>query len=165
MDSRLRISGMAKKGCHLWTPLSSPSPSFLNVSIRNLNYLRAKNLDSHLLVTPAIFKPFLACPWMLLSGVHGLKKYLDSRLNFGNNGARHAYGSQWKDKKKKQKRGFPIKTFGNDKKKEVVTPECFYQGSTVLKAFGFPIKDFGNDGGGGFPPEFRAWQKGMSLLT
>ena len=33
----------------------------------------------------------------------------------------------------------------------VVTPECFYQGSTVFKAFGFPIEDFGNDRGGGFP--------------
>jgi len=38
-------------------PLSSRCPSFLNVSIRNLNYLRAKNMDSHLLVTPAILKP------------------------------------------------------------------------------------------------------------
>jgi len=30
--------------------------------------------------------------------------------------------------------------------REVVTPEWFYEGSTVLKRFGFPIKDFGNDG-------------------
>jgi len=30
---------------------------FLSVFIRGLNYLRAKNMDSHLLVTPAIFKP------------------------------------------------------------------------------------------------------------
>jgi len=168
MDSRLRISGMAKKGCHLWTPLSSPSPSFLNVSIRNLNYLRAKNLDSHLLVTPAIFKPFLACPWMLLSGVHGLKKYLDSRLNFGNNGARHAYGSQWKDKKKKQKRGFPIKTFGNDKKRGR-HPWMFLRGVHSIwkpkkkQKLGFPIEDFGNDGRGGFPPKFQAWQKWETL--
>jgi hypothetical protein len=35
--------------------------------------------------------------------------------------------------------------------REVVTPEWFYQGSTVLKRFGFPIKDFGNDGGGWIP--------------
>ena len=45
----------------------------LNASIRNLNYLRAKNMDSHLLVPPAIFKP----------GSMVLKP-LDSRLNFGN---------------------------------------------------------------------------------
>ena len=30
-------------------------------------------------------------------------------------------------------------------KREVVTPEWFYQGSTVLKAFRFPIKDFRYD--------------------
>ena len=30
---------------------------------------------------------------------------------------------------------------------EVVTPEWFYQGSTVFKAFRFPITNFGNDGG------------------
>jgi len=32
-----------------------------------------------------------------------------------------------------------------------VTPEWFYQGSTVFKAFGFPIKNLGNDGGGWIP--------------
>ena len=43
VDSRLKISGMTKKGGrHSWMPLSSPSPSFLNASIRNLNYLRTK---------------------------------------------------------------------------------------------------------------------------
>ncbi len=43
MDSRLKISGMTKKeGRHPWTPLPSRCLSFLSVSIRNLNYLRAK---------------------------------------------------------------------------------------------------------------------------
>mgnify|MGYP007011708843 CR=1 FL=1 len=46
LDSRLKISGMTREG-----------GEFLSVFIRGLNYLRAKNMDSHLLVTPAIFKP------------------------------------------------------------------------------------------------------------
>ena len=80
---------------HSWMPLLSPYPSFLSVSIRNPNNggdipmitnrktkRRSKNLDSRLkisgmtekdVVTPAIFKPFLACPWMYLSGI---QKYL-----------------------------------------------------------------------------------------
>ena len=42
-------------------------------------------------------------------------------------------------------------------KGEVVTPECLYQGSTVLKQkkkqkLGFPIKNFGNDERGGRHP-------------
>jgi hypothetical protein len=60
--------------------LSSPYPSFLNGSIRNLNNRRG-----------------------------------------------NPYDSQWKDEKKKQKRGFPIKDFGNDGRG--VTPEWFYEGS------------------------------------
>jgi len=58
--------------------------SFLNGSTRGLNYLRAKNMDSHLLVTPAIFKP----------GSRSIEK-----------------------PKKKKKFGFPIKDFGNDRKR------------------------------------------------
>ena len=77
VDSRLKISGMTKKGCHPWTPLSFPCLSFLNDSIRNLNNRTGNPL--------CIFSP------------------------------------------------------------KSVTSECFYQGSTVFKAFGFPIKDFGND--------------------
>jgi len=53
-----------------------------------------------------------------------------------NNGRRRPYGS------KKKKHGFPIKDFGNDGRGGFpeclyyplfVTPEWFYQGSTVLK--------------------------------
>ncbi len=94
-----------------WRPLSSRCLSFLNGSIRNLNCLRAKTMDSHPLVTPAIFKPgsmvfktkekaktwipdkrfrewrerrrhswmillpFIRHPWMVLSGVHSIKKH------------------------------------------------------------------------------------------
>jgi len=49
-----------------------------------------------------------------------------------NNGRRHPYDYQQKDEKKKQKCGFPIKDFGNDKKG--VTPEWFYEGSKLFKA-------------------------------
>jgi len=42
---------------------------------------------------------------------------LDSRLNFGNNGARHALSFPIEGQKgKKQKPGFPTKDFGNDGK-------------------------------------------------
>jgi len=75
---------------HSWTPLSFPQPSFLNASITPFSSPLNGSITPSA-VTPAIFKPFLACPWMLLSGVHGFKK-----------------------SKKKQKRGFPIKNFGND---------------------------------------------------
>ena len=61
--------------------------------------------------------------------------------------------------------GFPIEDFGNDKKKEVVTPEWFYHplfvtpaifkpGSMVLKAFGFLIRDFRHDKKKGVIPEW-----------
>ena len=89
-------------------------------------------------VTPATFEPFLACPWMPLSEVHKYLKtwmpdkrfqtwqkrrhswmYLSSRcpsflngsIRNPDNGREHPYGS----KKKKQKLGFPIKDFGNDR--------------------------------------------------
>ena len=48
-----------------------------------------------------------------------------------NKGVKNPYNSQLKDKEKKQKRGFPIKDFGND------------------GGGRFPIKDFENDGGRG----------------
>jgi len=44
----------------------------------------------------------------------------------------------FKNQKKKQKIGFPIKDFGND------------------GGGGFPIKDFGNDEGGGCLTKFQA---------
>jgi len=58
--------------------LSSLCPSFLSVFIRNLNYLRAKSMDSHLLVTPAIFKP----------GSTVLKAFGFPIEDFGNDGGR-----------------------------------------------------------------------------
>ena len=81
---------------------------------------KGKNMGSHLLVTPAIFKPG--------STVFKTKeKSMDSRLKISgttreeasllnvfvrnlNNGRRRPYGS------KKKKHGFPTKNFGNDRK-------------------------------------------------
>ena len=50
---------------------------------------------------------------MSLSGVHGLK-YLDSRLKISGIMVRTRLWFTMKGQKEKQKRGFPIKTFGND---------------------------------------------------
>ena len=74
------------------------------------------------------------------------------------------YRSQWKDKKKKQKHGFPTKTFGNDRKRRSSPLNASIRGPQYLKPkkkqkHGFPIKDFGNDEGGGCPPKFQAWQE------
>ena len=113
VDSRLKISGMTEE--------ASP----LNGSIIPLS------------VTPAIFKPLLACPWVYLSGVHimGRKTLYVSfphpsgvRVRFPQ--VRHPWVflsgvHGFKNQRKKQKRGFPIKDFGNDG--GGVTPEWFYR--------------------------------------
>ena len=66
-------------------------------------------------VTPRFYHP-LRSP--LNGSIRGpwLKKYLDSRLNSGNNGARHAYVHNERTKEK-TKTWIPTKDFGNDKKR------------------------------------------------
>jgi len=91
-------------------------------------------MDSHPLVTPAIFKP-----GSMVFKTKEKRKSMDSRLKISgmtregasllnvfvrdlNNGRRRPYGS------KKKKHGFPIEDFGNDERGGV-TPEWFYEGS------------------------------------
>ena len=97
---------------HPWMPLLSRCLSFLNGSIRNLNYLRAKNLDSHLLVTPAIFKP-----GSTVFKNQRKSKNMDSRLKLSGmteKGGRHPWMPLSGVHKYLKTSGFPIKDFGND---------------------------------------------------
>ena len=70
------------------------------------------------------------------------RSFLSGSTRNLNNGKRCSYGS----KKKKVKAWIPNKRFWEWREKEVVTPECFYQGSTVFKKHGCLAK-------------FQAWQK------
>ncbi len=64
---------------------------------------------------PGDFRAVFSLP--LNASIRGpwfLKVFRFPIKNFGNNSARHAYGSLRKDKKKKKKHGFPIKDFRHD---------------------------------------------------
>ena len=68
--------------CHFWVSSIISLPVIPECIYQESKLFKGKSMDSHFLVTPATFEPFLACPWMflpcrhpwmVLSGVHGFQ--------------------------------------------------------------------------------------------